>query len=276
MDEKDSICWVPNHPESIPWGQGHPEFELTIDDLFKPEEAYRAKYVDWVTLPYLTIKELTALSFGFDPNAADWENIVSPEHPFSKSYRRRYEQAVRAVENSQLDASALSLRAYVHWAAKVGLEIDDGLINSMGAVSAPRKVKAAPITDTKVRQSIVKMALGMVCEQYGGVDSRCYAEICQDLNGIVSVDAASVAKILKAEMKDYDLLSAEEWNVSLRLIYGLAVIVVAYNPDDKRADAMNDIAVAMKKHGFKMNVGTIRRRMKQAVAFLKTEQSDAA
>lgn len=255
--------------QTIPWGPGHPQFELTIDDLFEPDEAYAADYADWAILPYLTIDELTALSFGFDPDAADWANILCPEHPFSKKYRRRHKQATRATEIAQLD-TPVSLRAYVRWAKKEGIEIESGLITAMRPGSLASGSEAEGTTHQKIRKSITKMALGMVAVHYGydpnNPNLEIYDEIVRDLICVVSVDAKSVEKILTSANDDsHDLLSESEVAVAYRTIYGMAVTAFNYDPAAKRGRAVPEIVKAVENNANGIDAGTVRSRLREAV-----------
>ena len=93
--------------ESIAWGPGHPHHGIALEDLF--DENPGADFAFWDRIAFWTVDEAIALSFGFDPNLANWGELLSRDHPFTGLYENRRILALRAVEMGQLPKLAAAL-----------------------------------------------------------------------------------------------------------------------------------------------------------------------
>jgi hypothetical protein len=88
-------------------GAAHPHYGMALEDLF--DENPGADFLFWDRIAYWTVEEATALLFEFDPNLANWGELLSCDHPFTKLYENRRALALRAVEMGQLPKLAAAL-----------------------------------------------------------------------------------------------------------------------------------------------------------------------
>jgi len=97
--------------QSSAWGPAHPHYGVALDDLF--DENPGADFTFWDRIAYWTVDEATALSFGFDPNLANWGELLSCDHPFTKLYENRRALALRAMEMGQLPQLAAPMDTFL-------------------------------------------------------------------------------------------------------------------------------------------------------------------
>jgi hypothetical protein len=261
--------------ESLAWGAAHPHYGLTLEDLF--DENPGADFLFWDRIAYWTVEEATALSFGFDPNLANWGELLSCDHPFTKLYENRRALALRAVEMGQLPKLAAPLD-YISWTKKVGIEFNPDLEKKVRARCevrvAHRAVNQHP--GPKVLKSLFKIALGMVMVIDGfnpkAPDRSIYQDIADDLQIVeFQVGAESVERVLTGAADGSNELSDPgDYETLTKMVVGIAIKHYNYDPLVKRSQATQKITNDLLLKNITVDADTVRLRLKEAAALLRS------
>ena len=260
---------------SSAWGAAHPHYGMALEDLF--DENPGADFLFWDRIAYWTVEEATALSFGFDPNLANWGELLSCDHPFTKLYENRRALASRAVEMGQLPKLAAPMD-YICWCKSVEIEFHPDLekmVRARGEVKvAQRAVNEHP--GPKVLKSLLKMALGMVMVIYGyhpkDPDHSTYEEIADDLQIVkFLVEAESVGRVLTGATDGSNELSDPgDYETLTKMAVGIAMRHYGYDPADVRSKATQKITDDLLTKDITVVADTVRLRLKEAAALLRS------
>jgi hypothetical protein len=261
--------------QSSAWGPAHPHYGMALEDLF--DENPGADFLFWDRIAYWTVEEATALSFGFDPNLANWGELLSCDHPFTKLYENRRILALRAVEMGQLPKLATPMD-YIRWCKSVEIEFNPDLekmVRARGEVKvAQRAVNEHP--GPKVLKSLLKMALGMVTVIYG-FDPKApyhstYQEIADDLQIVkFLVEAESVGRVLiGATDRSNELSDLGDYETLTKMAVGIAMRHYGYDPADVRSKATQKITDDLLLKNITVDADTVRLRLKEAAALLRS------
>ncbi|WP_336492390.1 hypothetical protein [Methylobacterium nigriterrae] len=150
-----------------PWDETHPYYFSDEEDLLG--ENYRADRSYWSRAAGWTIEEGVALSMGYEPRAVNSEILSGVDHLPARMYAERLSFAVRARHMEHLK-DFNEPASFIKWAKSQGLSFDPELEKAVG--SGKKGAKAAQLREAehlnpKVRQSLLKIALGLAMAVYG-------------------------------------------------------------------------------------------------------------
>lgn len=261
--------------QSSAWGPAHPHYGVALDDLF--DENPGADFTFWDRIAYWTVDEATALSFGFDPNLANWGELLSCDHPFTKLYENRRALALRAMEMGQLPQLAAPMD-YISWTKKVGIEFNPDLEKKVRAryevKVTQRAVNEHP--GPKVLKSLLKIALGMVIMIDGfnpkAPDRSIYQDIADDLQIVgFQVEAESVGRVLTGAADGSNELSdPDDYETLTKMAVGIAMRHYGYDPTEVRSKATQKITDDLLIKNITVDADTVRLRLKEAAALLRS------
>lgn len=126
---------------------------------FFSEPAALANFQVWRTLNAWTIDEATALFLQKSPEVVSWPLLRNIKNsPFAMRYKRLLTQMLRAKEDGKFKDRDHP-DTFIKWGNEVGIDVPAELV----AITPPVSAEALP---TKVRDSMLRMILGMAMKKY--------------------------------------------------------------------------------------------------------------
>ena len=258
-DFKSRIMTADRNNMTIEWGPDHPQWGLTVEDVTQGGDP-SADFSRWSRLPFWTIEEATALSFGFDPDIACWDDLVSEEHPFSQEYRLRRKIICRAVETGQLP-NPITPTAFAAFANESGFS---KILAIARRTSPPGpKYRLGGTAGRKVRQTLLRLGKGMVMARFGKLQSA------KEVAIKTGIGIEYVKKFLKTAHQDDDLLEPEEYDILAEFVIRLAVEEFGYDPKAGRSRIYAEISQQL-DGPYQVDEDTIRSRLKEIAAHRTT------
>jgi len=207
----------------------------------------------WGKLPYWTIEEAIALTYGKNPKIVNWTAIqqVSRSSPFVAAYGRLRELARRAVAMKQLSEATLP-GVFLAWAKRMDVGYPAELEREVVA-------RGGRIGDWKTAyDELLAQAGKMLTERDQRIDALT-AERESVKGELLELQRAADEASSKAKTP-----KTKEFESILKLVAGLAYAAYRYNPSASRSDVANQIAGDLATIGLSLDEDTIRKWLRKA------------
>ncbi|MCD8498105.1 MAG: hypothetical protein LRZ85_08545 [Alphaproteobacteria bacterium] len=198
----------------------------------------------WSRMPYWSLDEAIALSFGKDPEVVflgRMKGIMSYLSPFVNSYRKLHEVAGRAVSVGEL-TDPVKPADFIAWAERNNVPIPA----RMKEILASR----APVTSAPDWRKL-----------YEELSEKSKTSI-EDLQAQVDALAAAL------EESQADKLESRERTTIHKILLGAIIKGYGYDPNAKKSPAIPDLVHDIELLGLSVDQDTVRRWIKNALPFL--------
>jgi len=207
----------------------------------------------WSKMAHWTLDEAIALSFGKSPNVVNEANlskIVSWTSPFVREYQKTTELAKRAVVWEKLFDPVIP-KLFIKWAKDTDIPLPDELVEKV-------EVRSGKLLDWK----------------------KMYEELLEKNNNNVQIANATIAEKdaeiaeLQSQAGGEKSLGTKERESLLKMVIAMAVDGYGYETDDKRSPIPQQISDALARRGTSLDVGTVRKWLKEAAEHFPGPQDD--
>lgn len=201
----------------------------------------------WSKMPYWSLDEAVALSFGKAPevvNKNSLKSVFSWVSPFVREYNRTHELAARAVKWRKLFDPVMP-RLYVNWAHDNDISLPDKLVAKVEA-------RSETLIDWQARYDEVLARNNQNVDKANKLLDAANARIAE------LEESAGVAKPLHTKERES----------LLKLVAGMAIGGYGYDPGAARSTTTGEIADDLAKAGVSLDVDTVRKWLSAASELL--------
>ncbi|KQU01603.1 hypothetical protein ASG68_07625 [Rhizobium sp. Leaf453] len=261
--------------------------------LFFNRPEAMADFTYWAKMPYWTLEEATALSFGRDPRIVNAGRFVrqNPQPHFVALYGERHSLFVRAKTMGQLwDSTIPSL--VLAWAARIKIAFPSDLVDEVKALgiqicdwktlydaqsetSAALRLKLEEArqsyaTDMQERLDFTSELLASHKQQEAD-----YREIIGQYKEANDELSAKVAKFqTESNGRPDKVFGSRERESLLKLAIGMAMGGYGYNPKSAKNAATSEIETDLATRGISLDADTIRKYLNEAKGLLDGSETE--
>lgn len=214
---------------------------------FFHDKKAEADFEHWGRMPFWSLDEAVALSFGKDPEVVflgRMKGIMPYLSPFVNSYRKLHEVVGRAVSAGEL-TDPVKPADFIAWAERSNVPLPASL-KEIIASRAP----APSEPDWK----------------------KLYEELSEKSKTSIE-DLQAQADALTASLEEFqaDKLEARERTTIHKILLGTLITGYGYDPNAKKSQAISDLARDIELLGLSVDQDTLRRWIKNALPLLPPE-----
>lgn len=210
----------------------------------------KADYEYWSKMPFWSLSEALALSFGWEPNRLT--DIPSP-----LAYLRHQELILRAHKTAAL-SDPIHPADFIQWVLAQDLPFPSALAEAVSLRHGSQPNWKAEAALWKEKERLASEAFDYHKAQ-SAKKSQLIAKLDEEIQTLKAAAGSSTPE-LKASSRQ------KSFNTLLKLVGGMAMAVYNYNPHERRSDTIRQIQSDLDLKGINLDADTIRKWVKEGVA----------
>ncbi len=211
----------------------------------------------WSKMPYWSLNEALALSFGWEPNRQA-ELTSAP-----LAYVRHQELILRAHKTAAL-TDPINPADFVQWVLAQDLPFPSALAEAISL-----RHRNQPNWKAEAEQWKEKERLASEAFDYHKAQSAKKSQLIAKLEEEIQALKAAASSTLEPK----SLSRQKSFNTLLKLVGGMAMALYNYNPHERRSDTIRQIQNDLDLKGINLDADTIRKWVKEGAALVQAAAS---
>jgi hypothetical protein len=268
-------------------------FALRENALFFHQPQAKADFDHWARVPWWTLDEAVALSFGREPGFVNWESIqpYCGGSQFAKEYERRRRIVVRFQAINQLSDPVFP-GIFLEWAKQsqtdFPIALEQAVETRWGQVIDWRKLfydqdayNKKEIENWKALCEALQEQRDQFAAKAGNLEfeveerDQCIAQLHAYCENLEAASIENESAVIDAEDKP---LHTKEYESLQKMVIGLAIGGYGYDSSAKRNSTVKEMVDDMESAGINISDDTVRKFLRKGMQYLpqdrETERPD--